>query len=92
MVFKKDNLILRGFKMKKYTCSVSCVLFIMMLACTATKNIHEQIIKLPVHNLNASVDELSYVMGVGDLNSDGETDFVIRLWSEENDLKNDIET
>lgn len=69
---------------------------ILIFSCASNQSIDEGIeelrIQLPVDKLSRNVEELSYVMGVGDLNGDGETDFVIRVWSEENNLKNDIET
>ncbi len=54
--------------------------------------VNEQIIALPVDTLGYAIDELSYVMGVGDLDGDDEMDYIVRLWSEAEDLKNDLET
>ena len=66
---------------------------ILLFLCNNLKSsVNEQIIILPVDTLGAIVNELSYVMGVGDLDGDGELDFVVRLWSDENGLDNDIET
>jgi hypothetical protein len=64
----------------------------LILSCSTHVKINEQVIELPVGVLNTSIDELSYVMGIGDLDGDKETDYVIRVWSEEQNLKNDIET
>jgi len=64
----------------------------LIFSCASKQNIEEQRIQLPVDKLSTNVEELSYVMGVGDLNGDKELDFVIRAWSEENNLKNNLET
>jgi len=65
---------------------------LIFISCSPSKSVREQIIQLPVTDLTSNVEELSYVMGVGDLNGDGETDVVIRAWSEEDKLKNNLET
>jgi len=73
--------------------STFCTLAVLHWAFAASGGeVDEQIIHLPVDTLDAPVDELSYVMGIGDLNGDGQLDFVVRLWSEANSLHNDLET
>jgi len=64
----------------------------LIFSCASKQSIEEQRIQLPVDKISTNVEELSYVMGVGDLNGDKEFDFVIRAWSEENNLKNSLET
>jgi len=61
-------------------------------SCSSKKIISEQQIILPLDDFGTSISELSYVMAVGDLNGDRQMDFVIRVWSEENNLKNNLET
>jgi hypothetical protein len=52
----------------------------------------QQTINLPVDTLGSAVSEFSYVIGVGDLDGDDQMDYIVRLWSEAEDLKNDLET
>jgi hypothetical protein len=68
------------------------ILIFMLIPCFSEAGFKEQIINLPLEGLTNNINELSYVMGVGDIDGDKETDFVIRVWSEEDNLKNKIET
>ena len=71
---------------------ISVFTILLFISCSSSTSVCEQIIQLPVADLTSKVEELSYVMGVGDLNGDQEMDIVIRAWSEENNLKNNLET
>jgi len=63
-----------------------------VISCSSKKVINEQQIKLSLDNYGYPVNEFSYVMGVGDLNGDKKMDFIVRVFSEANKLKNDFET